>query len=145
VDCADDLLTVLIDPLNTRSGPPQTPRHIVNRVNEVSFNSSWVLEMRQIELINKLIRDQYLKDTKYTEKRFHLISNDRWMEAVGATSKIVPSRDFLFALRDIGRQAAADWVAENFSKVGHTSSLDVQREVSLRMEGSHKAITSLAP
>jgi NTE family protein len=145
VGCADDLLTVLIDPLNIRSGPPQTPRHIVNRINEVSFNSSWVLEIRQIELINKLVRDNYLKDTKYTEKRFHLISNDRWMEAVGATSKIVPSRDFLFALRDIGRQAAVDWVAENFDKIGHTSSLDVQREVALRMDGSHKAVTTLAP
>jgi hypothetical protein len=38
-----------------------------------------------------------------------------------------------------------DWVAENFDKIGHTSSLDVQREVALRMDGSHKAVTTLAP
>jgi predicted acylesterase/phospholipase RssA len=41
VDCADDLLTILIDPLDVVDGPPITAREIVNRINEVSFGASW--------------------------------------------------------------------------------------------------------
>ncbi len=63
----------------------------------VRFNASWILEIQQIELINKLCKDGLLKGTKYKEKRLHLIRNDEFMEAIGATSKIVPSRDFLLA------------------------------------------------
>lgn len=142
---ADDLLTVLIDPLNVSQGPPTTPRQIVNRINEVSFNSSWVLEIRQIELINELLRQGYLKGTKFQEKRFHLISADKFMEEIGASSKIVPSRDFLLALRDAGKRTAQKWIGENFERLGTMSTLDLQREIALRLDGSRHAIAALAP
>ena len=145
VRCADDLLTVLVDPLVVKGGPPINPRQIVNRINEVSFSSSWVLEMRQIEFINELLRKGHLKGTHYKQKRFHLIHNDNFMEAIGAASKIVPSRDFLFELRDRGRQAAASWIKENFSKLGCESSLDVRKEVELRLDGSQGAVAALKP
>jgi hypothetical protein len=65
-----------------------------------------VLEVRQIELINKLLRQGHLGGSKYRKKRFHLISNNDFMEGIGATSKIVPSRDFLIARdRQVNRQA----------------------------------------
>ena len=80
VDCADDLLTVLIDPLDVAGEPPKNPRQIVNRINEESFNASWVWEMRQIELINQLLSNGFLQGSEYTPKRFHLIRNDRFME-----------------------------------------------------------------
>jgi hypothetical protein len=80
---ADDLLTILIDPLDVKDGSLRTPRQIVNHINEVSFNSSWVLEVRQIELINKLLRQGHLDGSKYREKRFH---RDRRQEFVRANS-----------------------------------------------------------
>ena len=52
-------MTILIDPLDVKGGPPVTPRQIVNRINEVSFNASWILEIQQIELINKLCKDGF--------------------------------------------------------------------------------------
>jgi NTE family protein len=145
LDHADDLLTILVDPLDVKGGAPKTPRQIVNRINEVSFNSSWVLEVRQIELINKLLRQGHLGDSKYREKRFHLINNDDFMEEIGATSKIVPSRDFLIALRETGRQTARQWIANNFGKLGVASSLNVDREVALRRDGSLGAVADLKP
>src|SRR5271166_4075355 len=87
LDYANDLLTILIDPLDVKGAPPVTPRQIVNRITEVSFNASWILEIQQIELINKLCKDGLLKGTKYNEKRLHLIRNDEFMEAIGATAK----------------------------------------------------------
>jgi NTE family protein len=143
VDAADDLLTVLIDPLDVAGGPPISPQHIMNRINEVSFGASWVLEMRQIELINKLVRSKQLAG-KYHEKRFHLIRDDRFMEAIGALSKMVPARDFLIALRERGRQTAMAWLTEDFHKIGNTSSLNVERELSLRLTGTSDAVRKLA-
>lgn len=145
LDCADDLLTVLIDPLNVSGGPPITPRQIVNRINEVSFNASWVLEMRQIELINRLLQQGHLTGSKYRQKRLHLISNDRYMEEIGAASKIVPSREFLLALRDAGREAGRNWLAANHGALGVRSTLDTESELALRLGGSGTAMQRLAP
>ncbi|HTI80629.1 MAG TPA: patatin-like phospholipase family protein [Acetobacteraceae bacterium] len=145
LDYADDLLTVLVDPLDVKSGPPVKPRQIVNRINEVSFNASWILEIRQIELINKLYRDGLLRGTKYKEKHLHLIRNDEFMEAIGATSKIVPSRDFLLALHRTGKATAKQWIAENFNKIGARSSFDMNGEVTSRLKGSNTSVAELKP
>jgi NTE family protein len=109
VDCADELLTVLINPLDVDGEPPKTPRQIANRINEVSFNASWVWEMRQIELINQLLSKGVLQGTEYKLKRFHLIRNDRFMEDIGVASKRNPSRDFVYELCDVGRKSADEW------------------------------------
>jgi NTE family protein len=79
VDCADDLLTVLIDPLDLVRGPPRTAREIVNRINEVSFGASWVLEMRQIELINQLLSRGLLQGANTRPSAFILSgTTDSW-------------------------------------------------------------------
>jgi len=135
VDSADDLLTVLIDPLDVAGGPPKDPRQIVNRINEVSFTASWVLEMRQIELINQLLNKGLLEGSKYAPKRFHLIRNDRFMENIGTASKPNPSRDFVYELRDVGRKCAHEWVFRHLDDVGKKSSFDVEKEVALRLKG----------
>lgn len=135
VDSADDLLTILIDPLDVVRGPPTTARQIVNRINEVSFNASWVLEVRQVELINQLLEKGKLKDTKYRKKRLHLIRNDRFMEEIGAASKQSPTRDLIYELRDLGREAADRWLSDHYGDLGARSSLDVKAEVALRLKG----------
>ncbi len=145
LDHADDLLTVLVDPLDVKNGPPVKPRQIVNRINEVSFNASWILEIRQIELINKLYREGHLQGTKYREKHLHLISNDDFMEAIGATSKIVPSRDFLLALHKTGKETAKRWIGDNFNTLGTRSSFDMNSEVVSRLKGSNDSVARLKP
>src|SRR5262249_47771128 len=45
LDYADDLLTIVVDPLDVKGGPPVMPRQIVNRINEISFNASLILEI----------------------------------------------------------------------------------------------------
>lgn len=143
LDHADDILTILVDPLDVKGGPPVMPRQIVNRINEVSFNASWVLEIRQIELINRLRRDGSLQGTKYKEKRLHLIRNDQFMEAIGATSKIVASRDFLLALHRAGRRTAKKWIQDHFGEIGVSSSFDLNSEIAMRLKGSHAAVANL--
>ncbi len=145
VDCADDLLTISINPLNRAGGPPKSPREIINRINEISFNSSWVQEMRQILLINQLLEKKWLQGGPYRPKRFHIIRDDTFMEEIGVASKQNPSRDFIYELFDRGRMATDKWLVENFTKVGLLSSFDIDAEVALRLEGSAQATPRLRP
>jgi NTE family protein len=132
LDHTDDLLTILVDPLIVTDGPPVTPRQIVNRINEVSFAASWVLETQRIELINRLLRQRLLTTGKYTVKRFHVIRNDWFMEKIGAASKQNPSRDFLYELRDVGWQAADEWISQHYEAIGVRSSFCLDEEPSFR-------------
>ena len=146
VDYADDLLTVLIEPLDVAGEPPQDPRQIVNRMDELSANASWVWEMRQIELINQLLKDHQFvgnddlpkqsKNKRYKHKHFHVIRNDTFMEKIGSASKANPSRDFVYQLRDVGWRCADEWVSKHLKDVGKRSSLDVSKEVALRLQSS---------
>ena len=139
VDCSDDLLTVTINPIDRVGGPPNTSRQILNRINEISFNAAWVMEMRQILLINKLLEQKLLQGGGYKPKRFHIIRDDAFMEAIGAASKLNPSADFVHELFERGRRKADEWVRLNLPKVGVTSSFDVDAEVALRLKGGAEA------
>lgn len=67
------------------------------------------------------------------------------MEEIGAALKIVPSRDFLFALREAGRESAGKWLAEEFAAVGLRSSLDTKHALVLRLDGFRSAVHALKP
>jgi NTE family protein len=139
VDHTDDLLTISINPIDRAGRPPKTAREILNRANEIGFNAAWVMEMRQILLINKLLDQKLLQGDKYRPKRFHIIRDDAFMEAIGVASKLNPSADFVDELFERGRRKADEWVRLSLPKVGVTSSFDVDAEVALRLKGHAEA------
>ena len=139
VDHSDDLLTVSINPIDRTGGPPKTAREILNRINEIGFNSVWVMEMRQILLINQLLENKLLHGGGYKPKRFHIIRDDTFMEAIGVSSKQNPSADFVDELFERGRKTTGEWVRLNLAKIGVASSFDVDAEVALRLKGSAEA------
>ncbi len=53
LDIADDLLLVLINPLAYDKPPPTNARQILDRLNQITFNASLVLEVNAIEAVNK--------------------------------------------------------------------------------------------
>jgi NTE family protein len=123
-----DILVVHINPM-VRPDVPRRALEILNRVNEISFNSSLMREMRAIAFITKLIDDDWLKPEYKDQLRrifFHGIRTDDLMSALPVASKFDTSWSFLCSLRDMGRTAAASWLAEHFDRIGQESSTDIR-------------------
>jgi len=127
-----DVVVVEINPL-TREGVPRTAAEIVNRLNEVSFNSSLMREMRAIAFVDRLIADPtFNPPAGRTFKRVlvHMIGSGETMQQFGVASKFNVDLEFLLSLKEIGRAQAALWIEENIDALGVRSSVDI-REVFL--------------
>ena len=119
-----DVLIVHINPLE-RKKVPKTAPEIFDRINEISFNSSLMREMRAIAFVTRLIDDGALDATKYARILVHSIRDDEEMAALGVATKLNPDWNFLCRLRDAGRRQAEEWLGRNFESIGASSSVDL--------------------
>ncbi len=120
-----DILVVQINPVE-RKGVPRTPTEIQNRINEISFNSSLLKELRAIEFVSRLIEEGRLDPVSYRQVRLHIIGNQDALKPLGASSKLNAEWAFLTHLRDLGRETAADWLAQHFDDIGQRSTVDLR-------------------
>jgi len=121
----NDVVIVHINPLN-RDEIPKTAKDILNRINEISFNSSLMREMRAISFVSKLIDEGQLDDDKHRRMLIHSIQDEAFMTSLGVTSKLNPDWAFMLELRDVGRASASRWLEAHFDDVGVRSSTDIQ-------------------
>lgn len=119
-----DVVIVHINPIE-RQELPRTAPEIFDRINEISFNSSLMREMRAIAFVTKLIDDKALNSQHYNRMLIHSIRDDAQMVELGVATKLNPDWDFLCRLRDAGRRKAAEWLEQNFDAVGRTSTIDI--------------------
>ncbi len=120
-----DIVVVHVNPLN-RAEVPKTATEILDRINEISFNSSLVREMRAISFITKLIDDGLTKPGALKRMRVHSISDEEAMSRLGVASKLNADWTFLTELRDRGRDCAEAWTARNFRHLGQESTVDIR-------------------
>jgi len=124
-DCdSKDVLIVQINPMN-RKDVPTSAREILNRINEVSFNSTLVREMNGIATISRLVSEGKLRDTPFHRVNFHMISAEAPMSELGAASKFNPDWDFLRYLYDLGVETTDAWLTENYDRIQVESTLDI--------------------
>jgi NTE family protein len=116
-----DLLLVQINPL-VRDDLPDTAQEIIERVNEISFNTALLHELRAIAFVERLLGEQKLDPRKYRRINMHMIEAEEQLRKYGASSKTYTSRVFLKELFELGRATATDWLDRNFAYVGHASS-----------------------
>jgi NTE family protein len=122
-----DVLLVQINPLK-RSGTPKTAMDIINRVNEISFNSSLIAEMRAINFVRKLIRQGKLDNKHYADMRMHRVMPPQDLREMNAASKMNASWEFFQLLQGIGRQQMEAWLKANKKYIGKESSLDIEEQ-----------------
>ena len=120
-----DIVIVHINPL-FRKEVPRAASDILNRINEISFNSSLMREMRAVSFVTELITQERIVDGALKRMLIHSIADDEFMGALSPTSKYNADWDFLIFLRDQGRKCAGDWLAKNFVKLGVESSADIR-------------------
>jgi NTE family protein len=124
----EDVLLVQFNPV-LREGAPRSAREIQNRVDEITFNAGLMREFRAIAFVNELIASGRIDPGHYRRIRMHRIDADEALEDLSASSKVNAEWAFLEYLRDLGRSAAEDWLAEHFEAVGSHATLDISHEL----------------
>jgi NTE family protein len=120
-----DVVVVHINPI-ARPEVPKTAAEILNRIDEISFNSSLMREMRAIAFVTRLIDEGTIKDGGMKRMLIHSIAADEFMQKLGVNSKMNADWEFLTHLRDAGRARAAEWLAGNFQHLATRSSTDLE-------------------
>jgi len=125
-ECASqDILLVMINPIR-RADVPRTATEIFDRINEISFNSNLMREMRAIRFVGELIDKGFTDGGRLKKMRIHTIDAEDEMQRMSTSSKLNAGWSFLTWLRDLGRARADAFLAAHHDKVGIESSVDLQ-------------------
>jgi len=119
-----DVLVVQINPL-MRSTTPTSNEEILNRINEITFNSSLSSEIRVVELLSDLLAKGELHSTTgaYRPIRLHRI-NLGGSRPLDVNSKFNNDFDFFEQLHKSGRRAARRFLDAHFDDIGVKSTLE---------------------
>lgn len=122
----EDILIVQINPIQIPD-IPKTVDEIRDRVNELNFNASLMLEMRKVRFIQKLMREGRDPGQKVRNLYIHQINPEEFISHLNVSSKLNADWDYLMALHKIGYNMADDWLKENFDKIGKMDSVDIDK------------------
>jgi NTE family protein len=117
-----DMVIVQINPIQ-RDEVPTTTTAIRNRMNEITFNSSLIKELRSIALLHRLIEAEGIESKRYQDMRLHRIGGEG-LEHLSISSQVNSEWSFLIHLRDLGCKAAKSWIETNFESLGEKSTFD---------------------
>jgi NTE family protein len=120
-----DILLVQINPINI-DRTPQTSSEIRDRVNELSFNSSLMLEMRRIAFVDKLLSAGVDLGAPFHKVFIHHINPEAEVQGLNLSSKLNANWQFLLRLKAIGREKAEAWLAQHSDQVGVASSCNIR-------------------
>jgi NTE family protein len=130
-DC-EDVVIVQINPL-VRKKVPHTTSDIMNRVNEITFNSALMAELRAIEFVNRLIDQGRLPHgtgpNEYRRINVHRIVLEGLGEQLSSSSKLRNDFQSLELLRKVGKRSARRFLDTHFDDIGVRSSVDLKTEV----------------
>lgn len=115
-----DILLVELTPVH-RSETPLSAKNIVNRINEVASVTGLVSELRSVQLINKNVAS--------ADIRMHVLSIDddgAGALAIEPSVKRTVGRVLFEMLREDGRRACDQWLADHRMSIGMRASVDIE-------------------
>lgn len=121
----DDIVIVSINPLR-REELPVTPVEIQNRINEISFNSALLGELRAVNFVKRLLAEGRMPQGTMKDLNVHVIADDALMNELDASSKLTPAPGMIARLREAGQQAAARFLRQHRQDLGQRSSVDLR-------------------
>jgi NTE family protein len=127
----DDVVIVAINPLE-RDMTPHTQNEIMNRINEITFNSSLIAEYRAIDFVTRLIDQGRLPRGsgagEYRRINVHRVALDSAFKELTADSKLDSDFAFFELLRNGGQRAGQDFLSKHFDDLGVRSTVDLAAE-----------------
>ena len=127
----EDVLIVQINPVE-RPSTPHTQSEIMNRINEITFNSSLLAEFRAIDFVRRMIDQGRLPHGtapgEYRRINVHRIALDSTFNTLTSGSKLNSDFDFFEMLKKGGREAAQNFLTEHFDDIGVRSTVDLGAE-----------------
>jgi NTE family protein len=117
---ARDILMVHITPAE-RPGVPTTSPAIMNRMQEISFNTTLIREMRTIAYLNRQIEDGKLGGGK--RMLVHLIEAEDLICSFSWSSRLNGDWNFLQRLFELGRARVDEWLVANFDRTATRRSI----------------------
>lgn len=121
-----DILIVQINPIQIAKSPTEAPA-IRDRINEISFNTPLMLEMRKIAFIDKLLDMGINPEGKFRKIYIHHINPEKDIAKYNVSSKLNASWDFIQHLFEIGRKYASEWIDAHYDSIGVRSSCDIRK------------------
>jgi NTE family protein len=120
---AHDTILVQINPTETLE-EPRTAAEILNRLNEISFNSPLMKELRMIALLRQAADPGSGEGARWAKMRTHRVKSDM-LAKFGASSKLNAEWEFVSMLRAEGRMAAQTFLDEHGADIGHRTTADL--------------------
>ena len=117
----DDIVVVNINPLH-RHALPRDAQSIHNRINEISFNSSLLRELRAIRFVQRLLEDGAVSEGAMKNVHVHMIADDD----LSVATKMVPNAVVLARLKAAGRAAAEAFLKGHRKDIGERCSVDLE-------------------
>ena len=121
---SNDILIIKINPFK-RSGVPKTARDILNRIDEINFNSSLIKDLRAIRFVQRLLDEHKINAENYKRMLIHVIDGDEYLLPLSASSKFNTEREFIDFLHQAGLDVAEQWFVKNKRYIGKKSSFDL--------------------
>jgi NTE family protein len=120
---AHDTVLVQINPTE-RPEAPRTAAEILNRLNEISFNSPLAKELRMIALLRQVVDPGNGEGARWAQMKTHRIKSDM-LASFGASSKLNAEWAFVSTLREEGRRAAGEFIERHGADLGKRSTADL--------------------
>jgi NTE family protein len=120
---AHDTILVQINP-RERVDTPRTANDILNRLNEISFNSPLMKELRMIALLRSVADPGNGEGARWAQMRTHRIMTDMLAE-FGASSKLNAEWGFLTKLHAEGRRTASEFLDKHGEDVGRRTTAEL--------------------
>ena len=118
-------MIVNINPL-VRDSLPRTAQEIQNRLNEISFNSSLLREMRAIGFVKRLIAEGRMERGTMKDVLLHMVADDDLMNTLSVTSKVTPTPYLLHSLKEAGRAACTRFLERHKADLNDRMTVDLE-------------------
>jgi NTE family protein len=120
---AHDIILVQINP-RERPDRPRTANEVLNRLNEISFNSPLMKELRMIALLHEVADPGRGEGARWAGMRTHRIMSDALTD-FGASSKLNAEWEFVSLLKEEGRKSADAFLTAHGEDIGKHSTADL--------------------